>query len=409
MTSFTDRSTAFQKVRKALRKEYGKQTVPVSDCIARQILWFVLLEQSSFQQAEQSLERIDKFFVDLNELRVSLAREIASCIPGTPDAEAKAHRATRVFNSLFWLKNTMDWSFVRGMGVRELRQFFENLEGGDPVLAAAMTMFFSTGHAIPADADVQRTLGRLGLSEEKDDAGQLQSFLERAVTKEEGCETWALLHRLAESVCFPGEPVCEKCPVLSLCPFGEQKMEAARQQQKKATAKPKRAKAKSGDGESGAKVKSAGKGKSRSAKAKPAKSLASGRAAKAAPAAKSGAKAKTAAKTTRASTSAGTGGSAGKAATKRGAAASSGSKSAKSASKSSKAAAAKSTKVTKSSKTVTSTKASKTTAKSASVSSKAAAVKSEKSSARSKSAAASSGKSAGAKAKSARGKGGRSK
>ena len=189
-------------------------------------------------------------------------------IPGTPDAEVKAYRVTRVFNALFLLKNTMDWSFVRNMGVRELRQFFEKLDGGDPVMAAAMAMFFSTGHAIPADADVQRTLRRLGLAEENEDVVQLQSFLERAVSKEEGAETWSLLHRLAEVVCLPGEPLCEKCPVAALCPFGQQTLAAKRQKKSPArTASAPKAAAPAASPKA-----SAAKSEPRSAKAKPAKS-----------------------------------------------------------------------------------------------------------------------------------------
>src|SRR5690554_5234424 len=140
MMAFTERAASLQKVRKILRKSFGKPSIPESDSVARQILWFVLLERSSFDQVEKALEQIDEVFVDLNELRVSLPREIAASIPSIADAESKAHRVTRVFNALFLLKNTMDWSFVRTMGVRELRQFFEKLDGSDAVLAAAMTM-----------------------------------------------------------------------------------------------------------------------------------------------------------------------------------------------------------------------------------------------------------------------------
>lgn len=300
MMAFTERAASLQKVRKILRKSFGKPSIPESDSVARQILWFVLLERSSFDQVEKALEQIDEVFVDLNELRVSLPREIAASIPSIADAESKAHRVTRVFNALFLLKNTMDWSFVRTMGVRELRQFFEKLDGSDAVLAAAMTMFFSSGHAVPADGDVRRTLQRLGLAEEGEDVGQLQSFLERAVNKEEGAEAWALLHRLAETVCMPGEPQCEKCPVNGACRHGQHKLAAARQKKKSA------------GGGSGGRGSARGKGaarataKSASSSAKSAKSRtvkstaakAKKAAAKSSGGRKSGAKAKPAAKTT---------------------------------------------------------------------------------------------------------------
>ena len=42
-------------------------------------------------------------------------------------------------------------------------------------------MLLSPGHAIAADSDVRRTLGRLGLTEHGEDVAALQGFLERAV------------------------------------------------------------------------------------------------------------------------------------------------------------------------------------------------------------------------------------
>ena len=220
MSSFSERSAGLRKVYRALRKACGKQSLEPADDVAHELLRFILMEEADQTSVDKAMKRFSQDFVDLNEVRVSFPREIAEVMPEVSHPEQKASRVTRVFNGIFLSHNTMTWDFLRTMGVREVRQFFEKLDGGGEVLAAAAVLLLSGGHAVPADADVTRTLSRLGLTVEGEDTASLQSFLERAVARNEGYETWALLHRLAESVCLPDKPQCAKCPVRTMCPTG---------------------------------------------------------------------------------------------------------------------------------------------------------------------------------------------
>lgn len=219
--TFSERAAQLQKARRALRREFGKCEVDGVDDVARQLLRLVLMEEATASAVQDAERRIDAAFVDLNELRVSLAKEIAEVMPRMPHAEEKAARLVRLFNAMFLKHNTMDWSFVRTLGVRDLRQYVERVDGGGPVLAAAAVLLFTDGHAVPADADVRRVLSRLELIEPQDDAATVQTFLERAVKSDEGLETWALFRRLAEDLCTVKNPVCPKCPLKSQCPTGK--------------------------------------------------------------------------------------------------------------------------------------------------------------------------------------------
>jgi endonuclease-3 len=219
MSSFSERSAGLRKVYRALRKAYGKQVPEPADDMAHELLRFILMEEADEASVDKAMKRISQDFVDLNEVRVSFPREIAEVMPEVSNAEQKASRVTRLFNSIFLRHNTMTWDFLRTMGVREVRQLFEKLDGGGEVLAAAAVLL-SGGHAVPADADVARTLSRLGLTAKGEDTAGLQAFLERAVARDEGYETWALLHRLGESACLPDKPQCAKCPVRTMCPTG---------------------------------------------------------------------------------------------------------------------------------------------------------------------------------------------
>ncbi len=221
MKSFAERAEVVQKARRALRKKYGKQRREEGDDVVPQLLKFILMEEAGEAAAEEAMERIRDSFVDLNELRVSFPHEVAEVLPNMPHAEAKSRRATRLLNEVFLERNTLNWDFVRTMGVRELRQYFEAKSRGNLVLGAAAVLLFSSGHAVPADADVRRVLTRLKVVQKGELLEAVHSFLERAVTREQGYEFWALLHRLAEKVCLVKKPACGRCPLKSMCPTGK--------------------------------------------------------------------------------------------------------------------------------------------------------------------------------------------
>jgi len=224
MSSFGERAKLLRKARSALRRRFGKQTLEPVDDVALELLKFILLEGSDEAGVRKALRQIEDGFVGLNEVRVSFPREIAEALPGISHMDRKAARVTRMFNAVFLRHNTMNWDFFRSMGVRELRHYFEKVDGGDQVLGAAAVMLLSEGHAVPADVDVRRVIDRLGLTDEGEDTAAVQAFLERVLRRNQGYEAWALLHRLGESICQVTTARCGKCPLSAMCPTGRKRL-----------------------------------------------------------------------------------------------------------------------------------------------------------------------------------------
>ena len=81
------------------------------------------------------------------------------------------------------------------------------------------------GHAIPLDAPNLRTLRRLAVLEEtggKDDFEALRATLEHLVPKVKGLQFVDLVSIVAEEACFETDPNCPRCPMLSVCPTGQE-------------------------------------------------------------------------------------------------------------------------------------------------------------------------------------------
>ena len=74
MKTFSERSSLLQRARRALRRAYGRPLREESDSIASDLLRFILSEGCTQADTDDAVRRISDSLVDLNELRVSLAK-----------------------------------------------------------------------------------------------------------------------------------------------------------------------------------------------------------------------------------------------------------------------------------------------------------------------------------------------
>jgi len=220
MPTFTDKAKRLDQIRLALKGRYGEQPKPIITHPVEHALRTILGEEATRKQVEEVLERMRAHFGDWNDLRVSRPREIRETLGADfPGAAYKARVIPRLLDQVFKRHNSMVWDFLEGMGKIATRAYFEGLEEVRPFVAAAMTRDCVGAHAFPADRDVARVLGRLGiLDPENQSESKMQAFLERAVKNTRVYETHQLVKRLGEDRCIVGTPRCGRCPLNAVCP-----------------------------------------------------------------------------------------------------------------------------------------------------------------------------------------------
>jgi len=277
MTSFTDKVKHLERVRKALRRAWGEVRRPIVTHPVAHLVRTILAEEATPQAVDAAMDRIDRHFVDWNDLRVSRPKEIREVLgPDFPRAGAKARAIPRILDQVFKWHNSMVWDFLETMGKVETRAFFEKLEEVRPFVAATIARDCAGAHAFPVDRDVARVLMRLGLVDESESEAAMQAFLERAVKSEHAFELHAHLKRLAAEVCVLGDPLCPSCSLKPMCPAGAEVLAALKRKKARKTKKAasrKKAPAKPSKKTEAKAKKAAGKTKTRaprkSAKAKP--------------------------------------------------------------------------------------------------------------------------------------------
>ncbi|MCL2330137.1 MAG: hypothetical protein FWC56_02420, partial [Phycisphaerae bacterium] len=148
----TEYAKRIKQLNQKMIKKLGKPTLPEPTEPIEQLIIGILAENTSETKASALFKRLCDQMVDLNELRVTPAVELAETI-GTslPQAREKADRIVRVLHEIRQRQDNLDLSFLKQRGRREAREFLDSLEGVGAYAAASVMVHSLGGHAIPVD------------------------------------------------------------------------------------------------------------------------------------------------------------------------------------------------------------------------------------------------------------------
>jgi endonuclease-3 len=192
------------------------------------VVYGICHEDTTREQANQTLSRFKDDFFDWNEVRVSSLEEIQGVLAGLPDPEGRAYRIRRFLRQLFERTYGFTLEALTKKPLKESLKVLHEYEAlGSDYVTATIVQQALGGHAIPVDASTRRALERLGVADAGTDAGALRAMLERAVPKNRGVEFTDLLEELAHDTCVEGIPDCPRCELRKVCPTGRaRKVEA---------------------------------------------------------------------------------------------------------------------------------------------------------------------------------------
>ena len=206
--------------------------------ILEEVLYAILREGVPNSEADAAFLKIKTGFVDLNEMRVSSVQEVADAIEGLADAGNKAERIVKFLQEHFERTYTFALDDLEKKGLKQAaKQLARYKDHGVSDFVVAWVMQRSLeGHAIPLDEPTIRVLQRLGaIDTEIDDLEATRASLEHYIPKATGIDFTDRIIQLATTICLPENPHCAECPLLSICPTGQERIKAG----KAAKAKPK--------------------------------------------------------------------------------------------------------------------------------------------------------------------------
>lgn len=201
----------------ALEKKLGKPTSSVERPLLPVVVKAILAVDSTEKKVDTAYARIEEEYVDWNEVRVTLPRDLAACIRGVGDELAKAEALGAVLSKVFADRHELYLDFLADMQNETLIAYLEAIHDMSRLYQQAI-LVGALGHgALLIGAGALRVLKRVGVVPRQTKADEAFEILSAVVAKRRLLSFSVLIAQVATDFCSLRAPACKECPIRVLC------------------------------------------------------------------------------------------------------------------------------------------------------------------------------------------------
>ena len=184
----------------------------------------ILSQNTSDANSGRAFMRLRSRFPTWEELLAADPDAIVPEIQAGGLATIKAPRIRAALEAVYERRGNLDLAFLRDLPLEEAKAWLRELKGVGPKTAACVLMFALGRPALPVDTHVHRVAQRLGLVPAKAGAAEAHDILEAILKREEVYPFHISLIKHGRRICRAQRPLCERCPLLDVCPAGQEFM-----------------------------------------------------------------------------------------------------------------------------------------------------------------------------------------
>lgn len=200
MKNSKEYSSKVQKLYRSLIRKYPKVQKINYDQVEYALVYSIISEYLSESTTKDAMQRLDQFFVDLNDLRVSRADEIVEMVgEDTQNTRKIAATINKVLNEIYNSYHKVSLDSLKKMGKRPAKQILEKFEGIRRFSIDYCMLTSLGGHAIPLTDTMIDYLKTNELVDPEADQQQIEGFLAKQIPAKNGYEFYALLRAESES------------------------------------------------------------------------------------------------------------------------------------------------------------------------------------------------------------------
>jgi endonuclease-3 len=207
-------------IRDRLRAAYGKPVERPHRAPVDELILTVLSQNTNDRNRDVAYARLTARFGSWDEVRDAPVAEVEEAIRPGGLAPTKAVRIQDILHSL----GDDDLSGLATEPLEDARERLCALPGVGRKTAACVLMFAFGRPDIPVDTHVYRVGTRLGLFRPGAPLDEAHDELLRVVDPEDAHEIHVSLIRHGRRTCTARNPRCDECPLLSLCPYGRERI-----------------------------------------------------------------------------------------------------------------------------------------------------------------------------------------
>ena len=181
----------------------------------------ILSQNTNDINRDKAFNALRAGFPTWEAVRDAPAAAVVDCIRVAGLANQKGPRIQQVLSQITAERGGLDLSFLSTLPLEEARAWLMKFNGVGPKTAAIVLCFSLGRPAFPVDTHVYRVTGRLALRPEKISVEDAHPYLEGIFPPKTYYAAHLNIIRLGREICHARKPACSACPLLSLCPYGQ--------------------------------------------------------------------------------------------------------------------------------------------------------------------------------------------
>ena len=205
-----------------LERAYG---VPVNKWTGWEVLDMlvsvILSQATSDVNSDRTYDALKQRFPTWDAVLRARESTIADTIRAGGLANQKAAVIKNLLRQIKERNGSLDLSFLRGSTPEEAARYLSQFRGVGPKTVACTLLFACGAEIFPLDTHIFRVLRRVGLIPAKCSDDFAHAVMNRLVPPGKFYSLHVNLIRHGRALCRPRDPLCERCPIVEYCDYGQ--------------------------------------------------------------------------------------------------------------------------------------------------------------------------------------------
>lgn len=169
-----------------------------SDDLISELVFSILVWESSIEHALRAVEKMSEELIDLNELRVCSPEELVAIMPARyPRTLDRCQRLITILNQIFLRENQLKLAHLREMNKKDVVDYFASIDGLPPFVSSRVILLGLGWHAFPIDDWLAKQLSKHDITDASLNITEQTHRMERLVRANDALQFYTLIEHWA--------------------------------------------------------------------------------------------------------------------------------------------------------------------------------------------------------------------
>lgn len=185
------------------------------------LIQVILSQATSDTNSHRTFAALKARFKTWDETLGARVSTIAATIRSGGLANQKAAVIKSVLRQIKDEHGTLDLGFLHDFSAAEAVRYLSQFRGIGPKTIACTLLFACRKEVFPLDTHIFRILRRVGLIPQKCTDKRAHEIMDHLVPRGKFYSFHVNLIRHGRTLCRPRDPLCERCPIVEYCDYGQ--------------------------------------------------------------------------------------------------------------------------------------------------------------------------------------------